>query len=452
MSYIAEVGLDRSIHSGQGQAIATGMSTNFAPPSLNPSAPGFAPVMALDYGSRSSDPHGNSATEDLTISRMDRLETDLALDQSLRLTKDVICQRNHTRLDHEVASVKKTIELEIQDIEIKVNELQKRIPRTHENKVFAALNDPKMGEFIYGMTHRHPTTPDIYLTAAKKTEQLARELRAKATRATGGIPIVQMHLRHASSINIKNAEAYILQAENAEALAAEFRSMADRERPVPKVSHVESAGEVVHQSLREAFPVAHAASPSPSNHSVNTSSSTSSYDNITQMTPSAPFAISNGDSAVALKPWRPVYVASLAPLPRDVLSKIPSSTEPFTWDFLTQIFSNKTAVRWSPGFYYIPKTATTILSGRSFWLLETDNEPFLPAQPGEHGAKLTAFFNEGEAQDASQIPDEAAYTNVPVFIGRKGEYKYFGTYSQTRYSDKVNFDCLKERVPTSVKA
>ena len=122
----------------------------------------------------------------------------------------------------------------------------------------------------------------------------------------------------------------------------------------------------------------------------------------------------------------------------------------FSWDFLTTLFHG--AGEHSPGVYYIPKHAGgSIIPSRTFYAMEAENEPFLPAKPCDHGAKLTAFFNPNDPFDGG----EAASEDVPLFISLKGQpskYVYFGTYSQTRWSDKVGYDVMCEHVPASVKA
>lgn len=452
MPHIREVGLDQSIHSGQGETLNPGMTTSHASLRLNPSAPGFAPLQDTDFGYQISVPYSSISTGCPTSSRVDHLETDLALNHSLQATKDMIVQRNHARLELEMAELRKLVTRDLKTLDGKITEVQKLVPRSHEKKVQAALNDPEMGDFIYSYLQGHPVTADVYLAAAEKADAVATELRTKAVRATGDTSILHRLFRREDS---EEAEAYIVQAENADVLATEFRLMADRENPALKQpvkdTAAQTADELIHQHPLKAPYTTRTASPCPSEHSVKASSAASSYEHVTGVHPSSTVVATNGDLTAASPSWKPIYIASLAPASSDILSKIPCSSETFTLDFITRILSNDNAMKWSPGFYYIPKPADTILAGRSLWLLETDHEPFLPSEPGEHGAKLTAFFNEGEGQDTRTIPDESAYANVPVFIGSNGAYKYFGTYSQLRYSDKVDYDTLKERVPASVK-
>ena len=64
---------------------------------------------------------------------------------------------------------------------------------------------------------------------------------------------------------------------------------------------------------------------------------------------------------------------------------------------------------------------------------------------------MTPFFNDSPT-DKGLIPDEEDYSNVPVFIClAEGQgYTYLGTYSQTRYSDKLSHSELFQHVPEYV--
>jgi hypothetical protein len=136
----------------------------------------------------------------------------------------------------------------------------------------------------------------------------------------------------------------------------------------------------------------------------------------------------------------PLAVRNMPPPPTPDTT---SHTETFTQDFLTLNFGGH---QYSPGFFFIPHRSD--LPSCSYWLLDSENEPHLPSSPGQHGAKLTAFFNESPPAKGEKLPDEANYLRVPVFIRVAGEkeYRYFGNYSQTRYSDKLDY----ERVITAV--
>ncbi|WPG99550.1 Hypothetical protein R9X50_00236700 [Acrodontium crateriforme] len=119
-------------------------------------------------------------------------------------------------------------------------------------------------------------------------------------------------------------------------------------------------------------------------------------------------------------------------------------TETFSWEFLQLTLGGK---QWCSGFYWT--TEHPHLPGRSYWLLEGEYEPFAPQKPGQHGAKMTAVFNTSSEDDDPSLKD---FMNSPVFICAKGqdEYRYFGTYSQTRYSDRIGYDTLSTAVPEHV--
>lgn len=153
-----------------------------------------------------------------------------------------------------------------------------------------------------------------------------------------------------------------------------------------------------------------------------------------------------------LPPWQPLAIRRLAPLVKEKVAKIPSRTamKLFSWDFLDSIFGG---IQWSPGLYYIPPSqGLCILPNRTYYVLEHTYEPYLPRHPGAHGAKLTAFFNSNPAETFGDDA-EAAYLDVPVFIRiRNGpDYVYYGTYSQLRWSDKLDYDRMVENVPYTVK-
>ncbi|OCL14207.1 hypothetical protein AOQ84DRAFT_394606 [Glonium stellatum] len=156
--------------------------------------------------------------------------------------------------------------------------------------------------------------------------------------------------------------------------------------------------------------------------------------------------------------WKPLAIRRFEPLSVKNLSRIPPSTKTvtFTWDFLRSAFGGS---QWSPGLYYIPPShGPCILPGRTYYALDATYEPYLPEQPGAHGAKLTAFFNINPG-DVDGDDAGAAYSDVPLFIcaspysteKNTRKYTYFGTYSQTRWSDKLDYDHMVEVVPNKVK-
>lgn len=154
--------------------------------------------------------------------------------------------------------------------------------------------------------------------------------------------------------------------------------------------------------------------------------------------------------------WKPLTIRNMPELPPDHMALIPtpSGMQTFSLDFIQATFGGES---WSPGMFFIPKNALRCsLPGRTYYLLDARYDPYLPSHPGEHGAKLTPFFNENPLNDAA---DDIAYTDVPLFIcaspssvdPNKGRYVYFGHYSQTRWSDRLDFDRLTENVSRDVK-
>jgi hypothetical protein len=109
---------------------------------------------------------------------------------------------------------------------------------------------------------------------------------------------------------------------------------------------------------------------------------------------------------------------------------------------------------WSPGMRFILGNGACILKNRTYYMLDPAVEPYLPERPGQHGAKLTAFFNVNPEAIHGDLPGGAtSYENVPMFVEqpKTGRYAYFGNYSQTRWSDRLGFDTMKAIVPQHIK-
>lgn len=153
----------------------------------------------------------------------------------------------------------------------------------------------------------------------------------------------------------------------------------------------------------------------------------------------------------AQKPWKPFAVDQMRPSG----IKVPAThTEAFTWEHIHRQFRGE---QYSPGLYLVKPTNRSkpaLLSGRTYWLLESSYEPFAPSKPGAHGAKLTAFFND-TMDGHGNAPADSEYLDVPVFVGLSGdgeaqEYTYMGTYSQNRFSDKLSHSELHQHIPKKV--
>jgi hypothetical protein len=147
------------------------------------------------------------------------------------------------------------------------------------------------------------------------------------------------------------------------------------------------------------------------------------------------------------KAWQPHHLTTLPAS----LARIPSgNTITFHPDFLANILGGTV---WSPGLRFVQGRGPCILKNRTYYQIDPENEPFLPKKPGEHGAKLTAFFNKAPEEEHADLldPDSNSYENVPMFILDGERYVYFGNYSQTRWSDKLDYDTMMARVPQHVK-
>ncbi|KAK3068617.1 hypothetical protein LTR53_013684, partial [Teratosphaeriaceae sp. CCFEE 6253] len=159
-------------------------------------------------------------------------------------------------------------------------------------------------------------------------------------------------------------------------------------------------------------------------------------------------------TAPAISIRQPLAVRLIAPTP---VPSIPAThTQTFSWPLLTRELGGE---KWAPGFYYIPSPppphhtphrpsspATDRFPCSAYWLLERGIDAFLPASPGQPGARLIPFADATPGLPGSGSGGEAEYQDVPLFImdpeaqGGLGEYVYYGQYSQKRYSDRLSFD------------
>jgi len=129
----------------------------------------------------------------------------------------------------------------------------------------------------------------------------------------------------------------------------------------------------------------------------------------------------------------PELMATLPPVPGLKLPDHPS--EIFTFDFLRKILGGKAV---SSGWWVIPpKTRERRLfpQMKSFRTMNSDYDPLLPCRPGEHGVQLSCIL--------AKVDDE--HLTFPLFIRRgQGGYKYYGNYTEPRYSDCLERDEMRQ--------
>jgi hypothetical protein len=170
--------------------------------------------------------------------------------------------------------------------------------------------------------------------------------------------------------------------------------------------------------------------------------------------PSSPVTIVQQDllmRQLSLTAWKPHFLTTLSPLSTDIIVKIPSASKMVTFhsQFLEEHLGG---MDWSPGLRFVEGDSTCILKNRTYYTLNPSTEPYLPELPGQHGAKLTAFFNVNPESVHGDLPDDTtSYEHVPMFVEQNGRYAYFGNYSQTRWSDKLDHDSMVAGVPQHIK-
>ncbi|KAK4986240.1 hypothetical protein LTR66_007929 [Elasticomyces elasticus] len=166
-----------------------------------------------------------------------------------------------------------------------------------------------------------------------------------------------------------------------------------------------------------------------------------------------------------LTKWRPLVVREMQPPSEEFLASIPSPDEmsTFTLHELVELFGGN---MYSSGFFYNPlkEPHQSILPGKGYWIIDGIHEPYLATKPGMHGAKLTAFLNDGALERPENVAPDTVHEQVPLFVNitewigatpqpvkNKDKYVYMGTYSLLRFSDRLDYDRMVEAVPETVK-
>lgn len=138
--------------------------------------------------------------------------------------------------------------------------------------------------------------------------------------------------------------------------------------------------------------------------------------------------------------WMPYAIRVMPPSTADV----PASQKTFSFEHIHNVLKGE---EWCDGYYFI-SAENPYIESQAYWILDEENEPFIPQKPGQHGAKITAVFNN---TDCIIGPAPKNYMDCPVFMRRKGEseYRYYGQYSQTRFSDKIGYDTMMGKILSS---
>lgn len=335
---------------------------------LNPVAPRFKPPHALTLYNQIDD------KQDQLERKMAMLQQQMALNDSTHIGHSMQACRlsNATREDLEEtkAMFRSDLRMVIEEVNMLKHHVRDDAERSHKEKLAAAAKNPQICRIASGelCEDKSMTMAEAYISEAEAAEAMANELRKMAIEAT------------------KNIACEAEQGNKSKECSNGAVTLVHPDMPVPTIED----------------------------------------------------PALNSD-------WQPRIIREMAPLAGGPTGS--KSSETFTYAFLSSIFKG---TEQSPGFYWVSGQQAPII--RSYYILENTHEPYLPAMPGAHGAKLTAFFN--PFTDDCSGPDETAYkTPSPLFIaGSPDTYTYYGMYTQPRFSDRLDIDTMTAHVPHSVKA
>jgi hypothetical protein len=80
-------------------------------------------------------------------------------------------------------------------------------------------------------------------------------------------------------------------------------------------------------------------------------------------------------------------------------------------------------------------------------IIDGDHEPLLPRHCGEHGTQISAFLQ--SLEDELAVEENLACNPLFIRRGKRG-FKYYGTYREPRYSDRLGANEMLE-LPSYVK-
>ncbi|KAF2636769.1 hypothetical protein P280DRAFT_483381 [Massarina eburnea CBS 473.64] len=180
------------------------------------------------------------------------------------------------------------------------------------------------------------------------------------------------------------------------------------------------------------------------------------------LTPPASPTLKAGGVAASSSPeddkWVPHFIKTLAPFTKVPIPSLESMVS-FAPDFLRNVIGGS---EWSPGLIFIePNSTYCMLPNRCYYTLDKSIDPFVPSTPGAHGAKLVPFFNtQPEESFTLNYTSETGTSTEKVALftllpdprhGGKKRYYYMGHYSQTRWSDKLDYERMIQCVPQNVR-
>lgn len=113
---------------------------------------------------------------------------------------------------------------------------------------------------------------------------------------------------------------------------------------------------------------------------------------------------------------------------------------------------------------FIPPPTVTPIVNRVYYTVDARYDPCLPQNPGEHGAKMVPFFN-ANPEDGDEFKLPAGFSSLdkfPLFVLRevpvepgsstlRKRYFYYGHYTQSRWSDRLDYERMCACVPQHVR-
>ena len=439
---------------------------------LNPSVPGFQPngTEMQRYQQRPPTPPSSNPATPVDILQMKRF----VLDNHFSHTKDVTTlERKAEKNSHEIENIKDVVGRDMRSLQHKIQNLEQKVAVQQQQN--GAPTGQSRADQVVGPSEELSNNfskqqiAEAYLEEAEDHEKAAVKLREQVENICSGAgsrKLVTLKLLDGpnGTNGIETKAGFACCGSDFGSIQEMLEHVCNAHGLHPEQSECSNMANGSGESTPTHVPPRHAKMEKPSSaeeakaaENIEGRTPKPETDDVKEKGADEDMATANtaNNSTHSLKA-RPDNAASPASgkwLPLAVQKMKLATTinthdkETFTWEFLKLTLNGE---QWSPGFYFI-SPQSSVLKSSAYWVLDAEWEPYLPSTPGEHGAKLTAFFNE-TLSNPGEAPDEDNYKNTPVFMCPEGksEYVYLGNYSQVRFSDKLDYDRVMA-VPEKVR-
>ncbi|KAJ9630990.1 hypothetical protein H2203_001518 [Taxawa tesnikishii (nom. ined.)] len=413
---------------------------NSSIPNLNPLAPGFQPNVMTTYL-----PLANNPSTELLESKVQGLQKQMVYNDSRHLSDGQAAEHRVEELTKEIADVKEIVTRDLRSLQQQIHELRNKprsIPkkeRTHREKLAAAMKNPALVRMATGQfaSDESMSLSDAYLAEAEAAEALGRELKKMAHDIDASIeagddnepPLYPPPQTFSKAITVRELVQSGVGANVKASIDGPPRIESSGEStqlpPLDQISAQPSASEKEDEKPKQ----------------VETPASTQS--------PDEPIRSIEDPSLKADPTWQPTYIAQRPPLDPHITNNIPLTRRPSRGSSSSKPC---TAPSGAPASTGSPKSEPASSPTEPTGSSTRNSSPSCPPRPAPTApnSRPSSTPPPPRTRPRARVPERARLRRRAQGGGRL-EYTYYGNYSQTRFSDRLDHDRMVDGVPDAVK-